>query len=165
MIENSIKYAKRVLDICCYTGGFLLNNVIHGEAFLFVGVDSSQDAINTAIDNIVLNKIQPDSTVQFLRDDIANFMKNAATKNNKDGQYNVIVLEPPKLAHLVSGLECVSTKHHSLNRDAMKLINEKEGSMLLTCTYSGAMTQHKGGQYLLETVKGVALSAERQNEM
>jgi len=153
---------KRVLDLCCYTGGFSLNAVIHGGASSCVGVDSSQDAINAAIDNAALNEIPSDSTVQFVRDDITNFMKNAATKTNEDGQYDVIVLDPPKLAPSVSGLERASRKYHSLNRDAIKLINEKEGGMLLTCTCSGAMTQKNGGQYFLETVKGAALSAGRQ---
>ena len=32
---------KRVLDLCCYTGGFSLNAAIHGGASLCVGVDSS----------------------------------------------------------------------------------------------------------------------------
>jgi len=159
---SSFCRGKRVLDLCCYTGGFSLNAIIHGGASSCVGVDSSQDAINAAIDNAALNEIPPDSTVQFLRDDIANFMKNAATMPNEDGQYDVIILDPPKLAPSVSGLERASRKYHSLNRDAMKLINEKEGGMLLTCTCSGAMTQHKGGQYFLETVKGAALSAGRQ---
>merc|ERR1712070_1246745 len=33
---------KRVLDLCCYHGGFALNAMIHGNAQHVVGVDSSQ---------------------------------------------------------------------------------------------------------------------------
>ena len=59
----------------------------------------------------------------------------------------------------MSGLDRASRKYHSLNRDAIKLINDDTGGILVTCTCSGAMTQKNGGQFFLETVKGAALAA------
>jgi 23S rRNA G2069 N7-methylase RlmK/C1962 C5-methylase RlmI len=161
--ENRLNIAhlcqkKRVLDLCCYNGGFALNSVIHGGASFCMGVDSSPIAISAARENAELNDIQ-DDRIQFIQDDIEQFMKKAADGGQ---EYDVIVLDPPKLAPSLNGIERAARKYHSLNRDAMKLINSKEGGMLLTCTCSGAMTQKDGGQYFLQTLKGAALSAGRQ---
>jgi len=148
---------KRVLDLCCYTGGFALNAAIHGNAASCVGIDSSQDAIDVAIKNVELNEV-PAGKIQFLRDDIANYMKSAV---KEDDEYDVIILDPPKLAPSALGIERASRKYHSLNRDALKLIN-KNGGIFLTCSCSAAMTQKDGGQFFLQTLQGAAVSAGRQ---
>ena len=149
---------KRVLDLCCYNGGFALNAMVHGGALRCIGVDSSQDAIDAAVANAELNSLD-ESRIQFVRDDIAQYMKDA---NEDAREYDVIVLDPPKLAPSVSGLDRASRKYHALNRDAMKIIDKNEGGLLLTCTCSGAMTQKDGGNFFLQTVQNAALSAGRQ---
>lgn len=148
---------KRVLDLCCYHGGFGLNAKLVGGAAHCTGVDSSQEAINIAEQNVALNGVE--EGMEFVKDDVANFMRVAS---QEEFEWDVIVLDPPKLAPSVSGLDRASRKYHSLNRDALKLINSKEGGLLLTCTCSAAMTQKDGGQYFLQTVQQAAISAGRQ---
>lgn len=149
---------KRVLDLCCYSGGFSLNAMIRGKAASALGIDSSQDAVDAAVANAQLNGLDR-ADVSFIRDDIASFMKNAIERND---EYDVVILDPPKLAPSISSLTKASRKYHSLNRDAMNLINKSRGGLLLTCTCSAAMTQHSGGQYFLSMVNTAALSAKRQ---
>lgn len=151
-------HSKNVLDLCCYNGGFALNAMIHGGAKSCIGVDSSQDAIDAACANAELNDIDPNA-IRFIKEDIADFMRKAADEGK---EFDVIVLDPPKLAPTVTALDRAARKYHSLNRDAIKLINSKDGGLLLTCTCSGAMTQKNGGQFFLETVKGAALAANRR---
>jgi 23S rRNA G2069 N7-methylase RlmK/C1962 C5-methylase RlmI len=147
---------KRVLDLCCYNGGFALNAMVRGASNC-IGVDSSQDAVDAATANAKENGFDP-TKISFVRDDIAAYMKNAM----EDGsQFDVIVLDPPKLAPNLSTLDKASRKYHALNRDAMNLISP-EGGLLLTCTCSAAMTQKDGGQYFLNMVNGAALSAKRR---
>mmetsp|Transcript_37025 Transcript_37025/g.75468 ORF Transcript_37025/g.75468 Transcript_37025/m.75468 type:complete len:599 (+) Transcript_37025:230-2026(+) len=152
---------KRVLDLCCYNGGFALNAILHGGATSCLGVDSSQDAIDAAISNAELNGLD-EGKIHFVRDDIAHYMKQA---HDEDTEYDVIVLDPPKLAPSTSGLDRASRKYFALNRDAMKLINKEAGGLLLTCTCSGAMTQKEGGNFFLQTIKSAALAAGRQVTM
>lgn len=148
---------KRVLDLCCYNGGFALNAMIHGGATSCVGVDSSPVAIAAAEENKDLNNVS--SSLSFVKMDIAEYMQESFTNGD---EFDVIILDPPKLAPTINQLDRASRKYHSLNRDAMKLINKKEGGLLLTCTCSGAMTQKNGGQFFLETIQGAALSAGRR---
>ena len=155
---------KSVLDLCCYHGGFSLNSVVKGGASLAVGVDSSAAAVEAATKNAKLNGVSGDDsdgegTATFLQSDIAKYMQSASA----DGIfYDVVVLDPPKLAPTAAMLEKARRKYHGLNRDAIKLVNPKEGGILMTCTCSAAMTQKDGGQYFLEMVAGAALAAGRQ---
>ena len=148
---------KRVLDLCCYNGGFALNAVMRGSALSATGVDSSQDAVDAATKNAELNDCSAKTT--FVRDDVANYMRSAMEKGE---EYDVIVLDPPKLAPSVSSLDKASRKYHALNRDAMNIINSNKGGLLLTCTCSAAMSQKDGGQFFLNVVNGAALSAKRR---
>jgi len=176
---------KHVLDLCCFTGGFALHALLNGQAKSCVGVDSSPVAIQTAIQNAKLNGIPIDtnacstntntdndtskmtdaeeqSKLQFVQADIAQFMKEYIPSPNFPNYYDVIILDPPKLAPTLAGLERAARKYHALNRDAIKLINPQQGGLLLTCTCSAAMTQKDGGRLFLETVKQAALAANRQ---
>lgn len=148
---------KRVLDLCCYNGGFVLN-AAKGGALSCVGVDSSQDAVDAAIENAAMNGFTGDH-ISFVRNDITDFMKTAYADGER---FDVIILDPPKLAPNRSGLNQASRKYHALNRDAMKLIDEEKGGLLMTCTCSGAMTQKDGGLFFLQTVKSASLASKRQ---
>eukprot|EP00580_Thalassiosira_gravida_P015683 CAMPEP_0201665170 /NCGR_PEP_ID=MMETSP0494-20130426/6404_1 /ASSEMBLY_ACC=CAM_ASM_000839 /TAXON_ID=420259 /ORGANISM="Thalassiosira gravida, Strain GMp14c1" /LENGTH=637 /DNA_ID=CAMNT_0048144079 /DNA_START=511 /DNA_END=2424 /DNA_ORIENTATION=- len=150
---------KRVLDLCCYNGGFALNAMIRGHAASAIGVDSSQDAVDASVANAELNGLA-EKDISFVKDDISSFMKDVIEAN--EDEFDVIVLDPPKLAPSLSSLDKASRKYHALNRDAMNLINKTSGGLLLTCTCSAAMTQKDGGQYFLNIVNGAALSARRR---
>lgn len=161
--ENRLRLAelcqnKRILDLCCYNGGFALNAMVRGRATSAIGVDSSQEAVDAATANASLNGLA-EKDVSFARADIAAFMKSAIDANN---EFDVVVLDPPKLAPSISSLDRASKKYHALNRDAINLISKSQGGLLLTCTCSAAMTQKDGGQYFLNVVNGAALSAKRR---
>lgn len=148
----------RVLDLCCYHGGFALNAVLHGQASHVTGVDSSQQAIDVCHMNAELNNVGSDM-IDFVKDDISKFMKQAEARGDS---YDVICLDPPKLAPSASGLDRAKRKYHGLNRDALKLINPDNGGLLMTCTCSAAMTQKDGGQYFLSMVQQAAIAARRR---
>jgi 23S rRNA G2069 N7-methylase RlmK/C1962 C5-methylase RlmI len=146
---------KRVLDLCCFTGGFSLNAAINGGAKHCTGVDSSLIAIETCRANAVRNNVSNDE-VKFVPSDITSFLQSCKEK------YDVVVLDPPKLAPSVKLLDKARRKYHALNRDAVSVVDEQMGGLLLTCTCSAAMTQAEGGQYFLKMVQAAAQAAGRQ---
>jgi 23S rRNA (cytosine1962-C5)-methyltransferase len=175
---------KRVLDLCCYSGGFALHAAKNGASHV-VGVDSSQDAIDCATANAQLNGFMTvtddddDTTttkMQFVKADVAQYMKDAYNKiTSSDAQqqqeldntspspyFDVIVLDPPKLAPSVTGLDRASRKYQALNRDALKLICPQKGGLLLTHSCSAAMTQKDGGAFFINTVNSAATAARRR---
>jgi 23S rRNA G2069 N7-methylase RlmK/C1962 C5-methylase RlmI len=148
--------SKRVLDLCCYHGGFGLNALHHGAAFATL-VDSSPDAVAACTANAKLN--MQDGKIMPVQSDITAFLQDAFRKGNF---YDVIVLDPPKLAPTAASLDKARRKYHALNRDAIKVVDATQGGLLVTCTCSAAMTQRDGGQYFLEMVHGAALAAGRR---
>ena len=168
--KNTSGGKNRVLDLCCYHGGFTFNSILNGNANYAIGVDSSQDAIDTCIENAKLNDIQVISeaddrndddtnpSVQFVQSDISDYMKEAC---DKPQFFDVVILDPPKLAPSMSSLTKASRKYHSLNRDALKLINEDKGGFFMTCTCSAAMTQKDGGSLFLQMIQQASLAAKR----
>lgn len=62
----------RVLDLCCYTGGFALNAAA-GGATEVLGVDSSASAVEMAARNAALNGHE--GVCSFTRADVTDFMK------------------------------------------------------------------------------------------
>ncbi|XP_021803681.1 uncharacterized protein LOC110747932 [Prunus avium] len=118
----------------CYSGGFALN-AARGGAVNVIGVDSSLPAVELAKENIVLNNMDP-GRITFLREDASEFMKGALSRNET---WDIVILDPPKLAPRKKALQNASGMYRNLNSLAMQLT--KRGGLLMTCSCSGAMTQ------------------------
>lgn len=58
-----------------------------------IGVDSSEPAVKLATANAQLNGLS--SIASFIRADVSDFMKSAVAQGQ---QYDIVVLDPPKLA-------------------------------------------------------------------
>ncbi|XP_074296015.1 uncharacterized protein LOC141623756 isoform X2 [Silene latifolia] len=148
----TIAKGKTVLDICCYSGGFALN-ALKGGAASVTGVDSSLPALELAKENVILNDLDPD-TVSFLKHDATDFMKNAASRNES---WDIVILDPPKLAPRKEVLRNASGMYRNLNALAMRLT--KKGGILMTCSCSGAMTQ---SGLFMTIIQGAATMAGRR---
>lgn len=135
-VENYVKDAT-VLDGCCYTGGFTLH-ALRGQCKAVDAFDSSADAIHRLIGNVKLNVdlgILPSAClnkVTATKADIFDTLRTIA-KN----KYDVIILDPPKLAQTIKSLESAKKAYKDLNRLAMEKI--KNGGILVTCSCSGSL--------------------------
>ncbi|GMH38609.1 hypothetical protein BSKO_06493 [Bryopsis sp. KO-2023] len=134
---RKLSSGHRVLDLCCYSGGFAINAAA-GGATEVKGVDSSADAIELARKNAVLNGV--DEVCSFVEANIVNYMTTAAENGEL---WDVVILDPPKLAPTRSALPKAKGRYRKLNRAAVKLV--KPGGLLMTCSCSGAMTM--SGQF------------------
>jgi 23S rRNA (cytosine1962-C5)-methyltransferase len=124
--------SKKVLDCFSYTGGFTLNSLKQGAAFV-TSVDSSALAIATLKQNIALNNLDADKHTAIQSD-----VNKQLRRFKEEGQtFDVIVLDPPKYAPSRSALDRASRAYKDLNRIAMLLLNK--GGLLATFSCSGAM--------------------------
>jgi len=122
----------RVLDLCCYSGGFALNAAAAGAASV-LGVDSSAAAVALARANGARNGY---NNVTFRVGDV---MDTLLALQPGGPAYDVVVLDPPKLAPTRGALARASSRYRKLNSLAASLV--APGGTLLTCSCSGAMTQ------------------------
>uniref|UniRef100_A0A0E0CGF1 PUA domain-containing protein n=1 Tax=Oryza meridionalis TaxID=40149 RepID=A0A0E0CGF1_9ORYZ len=149
---STLSKDQRVLDLCCYSGGFALN-AAKGGATNVIGIDSSASALDLANKNILLNKLDT-QRISFVKEDVTAFMKGAISRNEV---WDLVILDPPKLAPRKKVLQSASGMYRSLNALVMQVV--KPGGLLMTCSCSGAMTQ---SGLFLRTIQGAASMAGRK---
>lgn len=123
---------KNVLDACCYTGGFSLYAKIRGNAGKVVGVDLDEDAIAVAKENAKENGAK----VEFVHSDAFNYLR---AQEAAKAHWDIVVLDPPKLATMRENLEHAERTYKDLNFHAMCAV--KNGGLLLTCSCSGMVSE------------------------
>ena len=133
--ENRQKLAafckgKSVLDLCCYTGGFAIQAMKLGGAREVVGVDLDENPLTVAKENANLNQVR----AKFVQSDAFNYMRDLIHANR---QFDVVILDPPKLIRSRAEIEEGTKKHFDLNRLAMRLV--KPGGIMLSCTCAGLL--------------------------
>lgn len=133
--DNRAQFARwvrgaRVLDVCCYTGGFSIAAKKLGGASEVTGVDLDETAVALAKKNANLNQ----ERISFVHADAFSWMRQAQ-KNG--GTWDAVVLDPPKLIHSRESFDEGKAKYHDLNKLALSLV--KRGGLLATCSCSGLM--------------------------
>lgn len=115
---------KDLLDLCCYTGGFAVSAAKAG-AKRVVGVDMDEDALETARQNARLNRVK----VDYFHQDVFNYLKQCREK------FDVVVLDPPKMAREAADLPKARRGYHDLNALASRVV--KPGGILVSCSCTG----------------------------
>lgn len=118
---------RRVLDLYSYTGGFALHAAKAG-ALQVTAVDSSDQAILQGKNNAVLNGL---TNIDFVEADARDYLSKA-------GEYDVIVLDPPKLVPSQKHLQRAKNYYRFLHREIFK--HMKPGTLLMTCNCSSALS-------------------------
>ena len=147
--ENRKKLAafcegKTVLDLCCYTGGFSVQAMKFGKAKEVTGVDLDESPLQLAKENANLNQVR----AKFVQADAFAYMREML---NNGRQYDVVILDPPKLIRTRAEVEEGTKKHFALNRLAMRLV--KPGGLLLTCTCAGLLPEAEFVQLLVAAAR------------
>jgi 23S rRNA (cytosine1962-C5)-methyltransferase len=115
---------KRVLDCYTYTGGFALNAARSGASHV-VGVDSSGPNISVARGTAELNGLD----VEFHHEDAIRYLKA------EEDPFDVVILDPPKLARRRAGLDQAYAKYRAINVAGMQRV--AADGILVSCSCSG----------------------------
>lgn len=120
----------RVLDLCCYTGGFALNAAAHGAAEV-TAVDLDEQAIAQARRNANLNHLR----IQWVHCDAFAYARQMQQNRQL---WDVVVVDPPKLISSRDEAAQGRRKYEDLNSLAATLL--KPGGLLVTCSCSGLLS-------------------------
>lgn len=127
-----------VLDGCSYTGAFTLHALRSGAAWVDL-IDSSATALKQALAHVHINQdaaiIAQGSRerVNIIKADI--FRQMRIIEANK---YDLMILDPPKLAQTKGQADKAAKAYKDLNRLAMEKI--KNGGIIATFSCSGAIS-------------------------
>ncbi len=138
---------QSVLDCFSYSGGFSVY-AFGGGAKHVVTFDSSRAALEAAEQNLTLNGFAGDCT-EVIKGDAFAYLKECNTT------YDIIILDPPSLAHKRSDVEAAAGGYKFLNLHALKHLNP--GGWLLTFSCS----QHFSTELFQKVVFGAAVDAGR----
>ncbi len=122
----------KVLDLCCYTGGFSIAAKLAGAAEV-TGVDLDEKAVEMAKRNANLNNVR----VDFVHADAFSWIRQMR-KNGKT--WDLVLCDPPKFVDSrdpdleADGLK----KYNDLNVLAMQLVSP--GGLFVTCSCSGLVS-------------------------
>ena len=139
---------RRVLNVCSYTGAFSVIAAASGAASV-TSIDSSAPALALARRNGDLNAVDVGELVEGDAFTVLRGLRDRAR------QYDLILLDPPKLAATERHLERATRAYKDLNLLAAKLL--APGGLLMTWSCSGAMTM----DLFQKVVAGAALDAKR----
>ncbi|MBI5802527.1 MAG: class I SAM-dependent rRNA methyltransferase [Verrucomicrobia bacterium] len=131
--ENRRKLAalvkdQRVLDCCCYTGGFALAAKVLGGAADVTGVDLDEKAIEQAKRNANLNQAR----IDWVHCDAFSFARQMQRNNTR---WPVVILDPPKFLQSREEELEGRRKYEDLNGMGMNVL--EPGGLLVTCSCSG----------------------------
>ena len=123
-LERYIKKGDRVLDICCYTGGFSVHCGIKGAEV--VGVDMSDKALEVAEENMELNNIK---NYNFIVGNAFDVMRKMIDKNEK---FDIVILDPPAFTKSSKDVKNALKAYSTMNYLGLKLAKR----MFITCSCS-----------------------------
>jgi 23S rRNA (cytosine1962-C5)-methyltransferase len=141
-----------LLDLCCYSGGFGVYAATLGKAKHVTAVDLDEDAIALALRNANLNKVERKLFETVYADSfpyLRQMQQNAR-------QFDVIVLDPPKLIPTKEDFFEGRGKYFDLNKLAMGCV--KSGGWLVTCSCSGLLSMDE----FFSVLRGAARSANKR---
>ncbi len=125
---------RRVLDLCCYTGGFSLAAKLLGKAEDVTGVDLDEAAVRQAQRNGNLNQAR----IQWVHCDAFTWARQMQRNAEK---WDVVVVDPPKLVFDREDTDGGMKKYEDLNTLAISLL--RENGVLISCSCSGMLPAHE----------------------
>jgi len=140
---------KRVLDLCCNSGGFSVYAKALGGAADVTGVDLDETAIEMAKGNAKLNG----AAVRFVQADLLTWIRDLLPNG---ARFDVVVLDPAKLTRDRETVDLALKKYCDMNRLALHAV--APGGVFLTCSCTGLVSESD----FLESVRRAAWQAGRQ---
>ncbi len=151
--DNRLKLAgfckdRRVLDLCCNTGGFAVYAKAKGGAEEVTGVDLDEEALAMARGNANLNQAR----VRFIQADLFSWLRDILPSGQR---FDVVVLDPAKQTRDREEIDYALKRYFDMNRLALQAV--APGGVFLTCSCTGLI----GEADFLETVRRAAWQAGR----
>ena len=140
---------RQVLNCFSYSGAFTVY-ALEGGAQHVTSIDSSQEAIDLAKKNIVINDFSEDK-ISWINGDV---FKELRILRDKGLSFDMVILDPPKFAPTIAQVRSASRGYKDINLLAFKLLNP--GGILATFSCSGGIDR----LLFQKIVAGAALDAE-----
>ncbi len=144
-----ISQGKTVLNCFSYTGGFTAY-ALTGGAESVLSIDSSEEAIHMAKENVLLNQ----GSLENCDWKVGDVFEELRTLRDQGRQFDLVILDPPKFAPTASQARKAARAYKDINLYGFKLL--KPGGTLMTFSCSGGIDE----RFFQKIVADAALDAE-----
>jgi 23S rRNA (cytosine1962-C5)-methyltransferase len=141
-------HGRRVLDLCCNSGGFGVYAKALGGAGEVIGVDLDEQALALAKQNAGLNQVQ----IRFIQADLFTWLRDVLPNGQ---QFDVVVLDPAKQTRDRDEIDVAAKRYMDMNRLAIQAV--APGGVFLTCSCTGLVSE----ELFLDTIRKSAWQAGR----
>ncbi|WP_407353456.1 class I SAM-dependent rRNA methyltransferase [Luteimonas sp. R10] len=124
---------RRVLDLCCNTGGFAVYAAVRGASEV-VGVDIDQDVLDIAHGNAKLNDVR----VRWVQADIFPWLRDAAVAGER---FDAVVLDPAKMTRDREQVIPALKKYLDMNKLALGVV--RPGGLFATFSCTGLVSEEQ----------------------
>ncbi|NZA24856.1 class I SAM-dependent rRNA methyltransferase [Luteimonas sp. SJ-92] len=124
---------RRVLDLCCNTGGFGIYAAVHGASEV-TGVDIDQDVLDIARGNAKLNDVRP----RWVQADVFPWLRDAAASGER---YDAVVLDPAKMTRDRDQVIPALKKYLDMNKLALGVV--APGGLFATFSCTGLISEEQ----------------------
>lgn len=124
---------KRVLDLCCNTGGFGVYAAVRGASEV-VGIDIDEDVLEIARGNAKLNNAR----VKFIQADVFPWMRDAGLRGDL---FDVVILDPAKMTRDREQVIPALKKYLDMNKLALGCV--KPGGLFATFSCTGLVSEEQ----------------------
>ncbi len=138
---------RRVLDLCCNTGGFGVYAAVRGASEV-VGIDIDEAVLDIARGNAKLNAVKP----RFVQADIFPWLRDAA---NNGERFDVVILDPAKMTRDRDQVINALKKYLDMNKLALGVV--EPGGLFATFSCTGLV----GEEQFLDMLRRAAFYAGR----
>jgi 23S rRNA (cytosine1962-C5)-methyltransferase len=139
---------KRVLDLCCNTGGFAVYAKTLGRADEVIGLDLDEEVIALAKQNANLNQAR----IRFVQADLFAWLREVIPTGQR---FDVVVLDPAKQTRDREEIGYALKRYFDMNKLALQAV--APGGIFLTCSCTGLVSEEE----FLESVRRAAWQAGR----
>jgi 23S rRNA (cytosine1962-C5)-methyltransferase len=139
---------RRVLDLCCNTGGFAVCAKVAGAADEVVGIDLDEQVIALAKQNANLNQAR----IRFVQADLFPWLRETIGNGTR---FDVVVLDPSKQTRDREEIDFALKRYFDMNKLALQAV--APGGFFLTCSCTGLVSE----EMFLETLRRAAWQAGR----
>jgi 23S rRNA (cytosine1962-C5)-methyltransferase len=128
---------KRVLDLCCNTGGFGVYAAVRGAEEV-VGIDIDPAVLDIARGNAKLNGLQGKAMPRFVQADIFPWLRDAQANGER---FDVVILDPAKMTRDREQVIPALKKYLDMNKAALGVV--KPGGLFATFSCTGLVSEEQ----------------------
>jgi 23S rRNA (cytosine1962-C5)-methyltransferase len=132
-VAQFVRPGDRVLDVCCYMGGFALTIARWSRPSEVVAVDTSPRFVQAGKAHADGNGL---SNIRFL---VGDFFQALEEFRDAGERFDCVVVDPPKMAGSRRDVAAALRAYHRLNYLAIQLL--PPGGILVSCSCSGRVSR------------------------